>query len=624
MGVIYKLNNEVVDFLVQSKKENPSLSCRQLVELVKEKFDVSVSKSSVNTILKKSLLSSSVGRRTVKKKNLRKFQIPQDKKQKLLDNVKRFGYGEQAKLVQPDREDQIEMPSTEMAKGIEAPKEEILKTERPVKKFLKREKVSPAKKGATPLPKGRYLENLGIVFLKAAQWERAGSSLLGKVFRDYVKPSSVKDFDAECDTLMSFIALGKEDLREIKDSKHSAAHLLNGIPEREKDNHFFDWVNAVNFSEKVFFHYSRELEQETFFIDGFEMFLEDGSSIIIDSKMISSWKNIVHPGYFSTVEGAMTTLSKRIISNNKPAVMCLLGNDCSSLQEYLGLFQAFNGDKGRKIKEITAFCQRNGAKEQIVEITTIPDMMRSLIVGVWPGQEVFKFLVEAGGECEKTSYYHRWNKKTYSIAQTKKALQNECFGSLEKQDLRIIYLREERQENEDSDRKIAPEVIILTNIRDLIEEEIVEQFILECPYLSNNSFVSSLNNDSNASKTTIIPLNLPENLRNQQETSFLLTSDAKNDENVRNNEVFAIICDFIKNLQAYSKIKFLPAEQHGSDTSLMLADTYGLPGYFIKEKHHCVFSLIINDSFKHKDVLQNMIIRINESKISDFQGKRII
>ena len=68
MGVIHKLKREVVDFIVAYKTKEPDISCRRLVDTVQKKFDVKISKSSINAIIKDSSLSSPVGRRSVEKK----------------------------------------------------------------------------------------------------------------------------------------------------------------------------------------------------------------------------------------------------------------------------------------------------------------------------------------------------------------------------------------------------------------------------------------------------------------------------------------------------------------------------------------------------------------------------
>jgi len=70
MGVIHKIKPEVIDFILKSKAKNRNYSCRKLASLATEKFVVKISKSSINSLLKKSGLSMPVGRRRKAKRGI--------------------------------------------------------------------------------------------------------------------------------------------------------------------------------------------------------------------------------------------------------------------------------------------------------------------------------------------------------------------------------------------------------------------------------------------------------------------------------------------------------------------------------------------------------------------------
>ncbi len=86
MGVVYKLKDEVVEFILRQKQENPNISCRKLVDIIQETFQISVSKSSINIIIKEANLSNPVGRTPAGSKST--FKIPQDKKTELFFKTK--------------------------------------------------------------------------------------------------------------------------------------------------------------------------------------------------------------------------------------------------------------------------------------------------------------------------------------------------------------------------------------------------------------------------------------------------------------------------------------------------------------------------------------------------------
>ncbi len=88
MGVTYKLKQEVIDHIIEKKKEDPSLSCRKLAVILQDAFHIEVSKSSINAVIKELNLSNPVGRRAaVAPKN---FFIPREKKEELLAQVASF------------------------------------------------------------------------------------------------------------------------------------------------------------------------------------------------------------------------------------------------------------------------------------------------------------------------------------------------------------------------------------------------------------------------------------------------------------------------------------------------------------------------------------------------------
>ncbi len=77
MGFIYKLTEDVVQFILDQKQKSPELSCRELVELVADGIQRDISKSSVHEVLKQAHL-------TTRRKYKNKFQIPAQKKAQLL------------------------------------------------------------------------------------------------------------------------------------------------------------------------------------------------------------------------------------------------------------------------------------------------------------------------------------------------------------------------------------------------------------------------------------------------------------------------------------------------------------------------------------------------------------
>lgn len=64
----YKLSAEIRDFIIDRKKADPQLSCRILAPLIARRFNVPISKSSINAIFKEQGLSKPVGRTRIRVK----------------------------------------------------------------------------------------------------------------------------------------------------------------------------------------------------------------------------------------------------------------------------------------------------------------------------------------------------------------------------------------------------------------------------------------------------------------------------------------------------------------------------------------------------------------------------
>ena len=60
--------NQIQEFILKIRKEEPMLGCRKIAALVNKRFQVQVSKSHINALIKQAGLSSRVGRRRKHKK----------------------------------------------------------------------------------------------------------------------------------------------------------------------------------------------------------------------------------------------------------------------------------------------------------------------------------------------------------------------------------------------------------------------------------------------------------------------------------------------------------------------------------------------------------------------------
>lgn len=62
----YKLRPEIKQFIIERKKLDPKLSCRQMASVVEESFKIKLSKSLINNVIKDAKLSNVVGRQRIR------------------------------------------------------------------------------------------------------------------------------------------------------------------------------------------------------------------------------------------------------------------------------------------------------------------------------------------------------------------------------------------------------------------------------------------------------------------------------------------------------------------------------------------------------------------------------
>ena len=150
MGVPYKLDIEIVKFIIDQKQANPKLGCRSFVDLIRAKFDLTVSKSTVNSVVKEAGLSKRVGRPATRPSRLitaPKPKTPKIEKQPVRPKETYRALPKQI-IAFPIKKKEEQLippkpkPKTEIPKEVPAPKEQ--------KPIILPEKIEPVKKPEIP------------------------------------------------------------------------------------------------------------------------------------------------------------------------------------------------------------------------------------------------------------------------------------------------------------------------------------------------------------------------------------------------------------------------------------------------------------------------------------------
>ncbi len=458
MGVIHKLREDVVSFIVEHKKKEPSISVRRLAALTSEKFQVNVSKSSVNTTLKKASLSSSVGRRAGSLGRPEKFSIPTLKKKEISERIKESGFVREAPASKKpkeivsslDLEEKREAPQSakeikdKLLASKEEPSSQRKETDSPIENSIgrKKEPVRPPQRDQDSLQKvdkARHQEQakglpilggMGFVFLKAAQWEISRRSLLAEIFEKHINMPISKRFDSVVDMFLFFKFLGVESFDHISAYRRHGLWALNSFcnPEvnESKDlaelQELFRWNASMQDSPSLMgliMEYKRMKEQVLLEVKGFKFLLEDKSEMTMDAAMSSfTGGGDVPPTHYGALlmDRAMTKLSNCLISNIQNAVFYKAPGEEKFDRALYDMVAIFEDIPGKKILKMFVLDKND---QKIAEFSIIPSQKRNFLVGLHPRQKEFGEMTKAAKWAAKRSFYHRGADKTIHLSETK-------------------------------------------------------------------------------------------------------------------------------------------------------------------------------------------------------------
>ncbi len=587
MGVVYKLKQEVIEFIVQQKTENPSLGCRKLSDLASERFQKKISKSSVNAILKSSNLSSSVGRRSSTEKKAKKFKIPVQKKEHLFEQVNK---------VSPQ---EIESPSNTVAGlgeekvGIYAVDEGKAQLRDPslAKKrtdnfvpdaFMK--KVEAARAERESFKSGTY-KGVGIVFLKAAQWEIAGRSMLGELFKKHSGDNFSKNLDDACDCLLALKAMGLKSLADASSYESSGLWPLSDVDPGKNLPGLFNWTDDVSFSNNLSLEYLNEKKQTFLNIKGYHIFLEDGRQLTVDAQMGSFWRRSFDSSLSLPMNRAIANLSEQFISNVKPAILRVVPQDAEVLEHFYEFTAVFGGIPGKKMVKVSIF---NEEGENMAEFSSIPGKKKNFLIGVSPSHKIFHEITKATKWAEKKSFYHKVLDRIFYYTETKTDIASRHFSG-NVADLRVVTVW--------TQKKNDPVWAILTNHSELKAEEVLGLYMLSWPNLRDSYGASQALGSKGPSEGK----------------SDFKTQDVQKQSFT---DVQAIIGDYKNNLQERCLVNYFDK----SDANRFVESIYSLNGKLSRIKGTLGVYLEVPSDFPHYDVLQQAIQRVNERKIVDHTG----
>ncbi|MCM8795888.1 MAG: helix-turn-helix domain-containing protein [Candidatus Omnitrophica bacterium] len=355
MGVTYKLKPGVLEFILEKKRSEPKLSCRQISRLILDKFQIKLSKSSINTVLKNAGLSQPVGRpRTKRKYTFRKPQF-------CVSHPELISEKESLPLPIP--------PPTPILRPTSA-----ISTPLPTQEI--------------PLPSREILElpqegeTNGAILLKAADYLISGSQAMAEVIRNH-------------------LSLPEENLRFLTEGLiysglflHSTSQELSLLAGKKISLEILKTLQKELSANKtialdIYRSFSGLLQEAR----GIKVVLSEGEIFYLDSQLHTVWSTPHIPYDFSLTLSYLKRRLNKSFLNKQPFIFLMAPGYDTPTKEFFSFILALEA-KEKQISKLTLF----GNKFEDLETIQLERQRYGFIFGLWPWQFTHQRKVISLGE----------------------------------------------------------------------------------------------------------------------------------------------------------------------------------------------------------------------------------
>lgn len=325
MGVIHKLLPNVKEYILAKKQKEPQISCRQLSEIVSDKFKTKISKSTINNIFKQADLSLPVGRR---RKKRRKTAIP------VAMNTA------------------ITIPDTKI---ISVPA--VIPEPLPVPAAIPKAEPTPVFVSKIKPAVEYNVSQSGAILLQAADALFNIGHDIAKAISERLKTPGV-DFFAQTENLI---------YKGLLDNYQESPSYLLQLEEVKALS--LDILRLISTS----FQEVRCLKFD----------LSDSSSFYFDGQRHTLWSIPYIPYDFSTTIYEIKSYINKIFKVNAPFIFLTAPGYDKPSKEFFNFLASLDQPEKLRCKQITLY----GNKAEELEIINVPDIKkRFFIFGLWPWQ----------------------------------------------------------------------------------------------------------------------------------------------------------------------------------------------------------------------------------------------
>lgn len=423
MGVVYKIKSEIKAFVLEKKKENPSLSCRKVTQLVEEQFKNKISKSSINAIFKESGLSMPVGRRLKKRRRPSlKLQIalptlePTEKLIQLSPSETKIELPAPARpelpveLAKPqpivsedvtEKSTPVQLPESkppieltqvqpfvpEDVREVSTPEPpiELIKPEHLVPEAVKETPVEPIKPEPVLEPTAKIAAEIvsetqttGAILLKAADLLIGGVSRINEIIRSRVRVFT-PDLFVKTEILLYSLFFNLPD--EVKFNSKSPLWPL--ISKKVTTEDILSYLNELQQLTALLSDISRTIPALFFDVRGIKVLLADNSDLYLDGQLHTIWSTQHIPNGFSTTLSNLKSYIKRCFQDDKPFVFSMAPGYDVPTSEFFDFILSLNSPGARSISSFSIY----GCQFEELDLIK-PEQMKKchFIFGLWPWQ----------------------------------------------------------------------------------------------------------------------------------------------------------------------------------------------------------------------------------------------
>jgi len=628
MGVTYKLKPQVIAAIVQLKKDNPTISCRKMAEEIGQKYNVKISKSSINSILKNAQLSSSVGRRS-KVEYPKKFQIPIVRKKQLKETIEKTGLdahleinksmgqssaSEETKVTGSILDDisgeENKCPKSSEINKINPPPE-VKKGEgeiATIEKIVEQDVSQEIKRIKNQKSSGwsRISPHMGGIFFLAANWEVGKDCKLAAL----IEKAQGKELSAEdrkaCRIWFHFWVIGVKKYEDISANKEHAVWKCY-LEEEE----IADYLKRIEKLYKLLENNDlnidlcraaiQDLDRAFTLVNGFRIKYNGFHLAYLDSglKGIDFSKNNYAQNV--PVDHALTVVSRQLISNNEPLCFYRIPNNQNDLEKFYKFVSLINGDAGQKVENIAVI---DTLGNEIASFDIFPKKKRIFIVGMYPKDKGYEKITERNKWAVKSEYIDKWNETIYTVSQvTTDAGDRESF--LRGIDLRIITV-ESKVGNNQAVTLLTNDM--MSNVNDIIRTYFNRYLIIEWFGHEKEGFYQKMDN-------------LTQNHQNESPLSLLLN---KSNEELIDLGIFGIMECYLRQVSLFCSQEYFGVSTGKNLPKDCITSIYGLSGQSFNYEDMYLIKLVLPENYSHKEVLSQAINRVNHRNIFTETGKKLL